>query len=50
MKYLLNIPNLSKTEYRYVIDVLKTGWLSSNGKHNEIAQKNFGKLVKKKYN
>jgi perosamine synthetase len=50
MKYLLNIPNLSKIEKKYVADVLKRGWLSSNGNHNVIAQKTFGRLVKKKYN
>jgi perosamine synthetase len=49
MKYLLNIPNISKKEYGYVTDVLKTNWLSINGKHNKVAEKKFSKLVNKKY-
>ncbi len=49
MKYLLNIPNISSKEHNYVNDVLKKNWLSTNGKHNTIAQKKFCKLVKRKY-
>ena len=41
MKYLLNIPNISSKEHNYVNDVLKKNWLSTNGKHNTIAQKKF---------
>ena len=49
MKYILNIPNISSLEVNYVKDVLKSNWLSSNGKHNQIAEKKFSKLVNKKY-
>ena len=49
MKYILNKPNISSVEKKYILDVLKTGWISSNGKHNVIAEKKFSKLVNKKY-
>lgn len=49
MKYILNKPNISNLEKKYVLDVLKTGWISSNGKHNLEAEKKFSKLVNKKY-
>ena len=49
MKYILNKPNLSSIEKKYILDVLNTGWISSNGKHNLVAEKKFSKLVNKKY-
>ena len=49
MKHILNIPNISKLEKKYVLDVLKNNWLSINGSHNKIAEKKFSKLVNKKY-
>ncbi len=49
MKYILNKPNISLIEKKYVLDVLKSGWISSNGKHNMVAEKKFSKLVNKKY-
>jgi perosamine synthetase len=49
MRYILNKPNITNIEKKYVMDVLKTGWISSNGKHNVIAEKKFSKLVNKKY-
>jgi len=49
MKHLLNIPNISNLEKKYVLDVLKNNWLSINGIHNKIAEKKFSKLVNKKY-
>lgn len=49
MKYSLNIPNISSKEQKYVNDVVKSGWLSSNGKHDIVAKKIFCQLVKKKY-
>ena len=49
MRYILNKPNITNIEKKYVLDVLKTGWISSNGKHNLIAEKKFSKLVNKKY-
>ncbi len=49
MKYILNKPNISSLEKKYVIDVMNSGWISSNGKHNKIAEKKFAKLVNKKY-
>ena len=48
MKHLLNIPNISNLEKKYVLDVLKKNWLSINGIHNKIAEKKFSKLVNKK--
>ena len=47
MKYILNKPNISLIEKKYVLDVLKSGWISSNGKHNMVAEKKFSKLVTK---
>lgn len=47
MKYSLNIPNISSKEQKYVNDVVKSGWLSSNGKHDIVAKKKFCQLVKK---
>ena len=49
MKYLLNIPNISNLEKKYVLDVLKNNWLSINGIHNKISEKKFSKLINKKY-
>ena len=49
MNHLLNIPNISNLEKKYVLDVLKKNWLSINGIHNKIAEKKFSKLVNKKY-
>ncbi len=49
MKYLINSPNISKKEGIYVMDVLKSTWLSSNGFHTKIFEKKFAKTVNRKY-
>tara|TARA_B100000780_G_C21111933_1_gene449427 strand:- start:835 stop:1980 length:1146 start_codon:yes stop_codon:yes gene_type:complete len=49
MKYLINSPNISKKESVYVMDVLKSTWLSSNGYHTKIFEKKFSKTVDRKY-
>ena len=49
MKYSLNLPSLSILEKKYVLDVIKSGWLSSNGTHTQIFQKKFSKLIDRKF-
>ena len=49
MKYPLNIPYISKLEKEYVNDVLKSQWLSINGKHTQIFEKKFSKFLNTKY-
>ena len=49
MKYSLNLPSLSSLEKKYVLDVLKSGWLSSNGTHTQIFQQKFSKIINRKY-
>ena len=41
MKYLINSPNLSNLEKKYVNNVLKSTWLSSNGKHAKEFEKKY---------
>tara|TARA_B100000963_G_scaffold1809_3_gene1370 strand:+ start:11432 stop:12559 length:1128 start_codon:yes stop_codon:yes gene_type:complete len=45
MKYLINSPSLSALEKKYVNDVLKSTWLSSNGKHTLEFEKKVSKLL-----
>ena len=33
MRYFLNKPTTGKLEKKYILDVIKSNWLSSNGKH-----------------
>ena len=49
MKYLINKPNLSNLEKKYVLNALKTTWLSSNGVNTKIFEAKFSKLTKNKY-
>ena len=49
MKYLINSPNISEKEKKYVLDVLKSTWLSSNGYHTKIFENKFSKTVNRKY-
>jgi len=49
MKYLLNIPNISTKEKKYVNDILKSNWLSINGHHTKVFEKKFSKLINRKY-
>ena len=49
MKYLLNIPSITKLEKKYVNDVLNKGWLSAEGEHTKIFEKKLSKLLTVKY-
>ena len=49
MKYLINKPNLSDLEKKYVLNALKTTWLSSNGANTKIFESKFSKFTKNKY-
>lgn len=49
MKYFLNTPSLNNLEKKYILDVLKTTWLSSNGKHTREFEKKFVKFLGLKY-
>ena len=49
MKYSLNKPSQSNLERKYVLDVLKSNWLSSNGKHTIEFEKKFSKFLGLKY-
>ena len=44
-KYRLNEPFLSELETRYVLDVLASNWLSSNGAHTESFERKFASYV-----
>ncbi len=49
MKYNLNKPSQSDLEKKYVLDVLKSNWLSSNGKHTIEFEKKFSKFLGLKF-
>ena len=49
MKYLLNIPSITKLEKKYVNDVLNKGWLSAEGEHTKIFEKKLSKLLTARY-
>ena len=49
IKYFLNIPSITNLEKKYVNDVLKKGWLSSNGEHTNIFEKKFRLFLKRKF-
>jgi len=49
MKYSLNLPSQSKLEKKYILDVLKSNWLSSNGKHTLEFEKKFAKFLGLKF-
>jgi dTDP-4-amino-4,6-dideoxygalactose transaminase len=49
MKYIINKPNLSKLETKYVLSAIKSTWLSSNGKNTRIFENKFSKLTKNKF-
>lgn len=49
MKYLINSPSISSLEKKYVNDVLKSTWLSSNGKHTQAFEKKVCKFLNVKY-
>jgi perosamine synthetase len=41
MKYYLNEPFLTDLEKKYVLEVIESKWLSSNGKHTKIFEEKF---------
>lgn len=49
LKYILNEPSIGKLEERYVRDVLRSNWLSANGKHTRIFQEKFATYVGTKH-
>ena len=49
MKYNLNKPSQSDLEKKYVLDVLKSNWLSSNGRHTIEFEKKFSKFLGLKF-
>ena len=49
MKYIINKPNLSKLEKKYVVEALDSTWLSSNGLNTKIFEKKFSKLTDNKF-
>ena len=49
MKYIINKPNLSNLELRYVSNALKSTWLSSNGKNTKIFEDKFSKFLNIKF-
>ena len=49
MKFAINSPIIGAFEKKYVADVLKKGWLSSNGEHTKIFQKKISKFLKVKH-
>jgi len=49
VKYRLNEPFLEGKEKKYALDVLKSRWLSSRGKHTLIFEEKFAKTIGVKY-
>jgi perosamine synthetase len=49
MKYIINKPNLSSLELKYVSNALKSTWLSSNGTNTKIFEKKFSKFLNTKF-
>jgi len=49
MRYIINKPNLSSLELKYVSSALKSTWLSSNGSNTKIFEKKFSKFLKIKF-
>lgn len=49
MKYLLNVPSITRLERKYVSDVLYKGWLSAEGEHTKIFEKKLSKFLNLKY-
>ncbi len=48
MKIPVSEPVLDGNEYKYVVDCLKSGWISSGGKFTEKFEEKFSKYVKAK--
>lgn len=49
MKYIINKPNLSKLEKKYVLETLSSTWLSSGGKNTKIFEEKFAKYSGNKF-
>ena len=49
MKFILNKPDISGLEKKYVNNVLKGEWLSINGVHTLKYQKKISKIINKKF-
>ena len=49
MKYIINKPNLSKLEKKYVFETLSSTWLSSGGKNTKIFEEKFAKYSGNKF-
>jgi perosamine synthetase len=49
MKYLLNIPYITRLEKKYINQVLESGWLSINGKNTKKFEKKFSNYLNTKY-
>ena len=49
MKYLINTPHISYLEKKYINDVLKSKWLSINGKHTKIFENKISKFLNIKH-
>jgi len=45
MKYIINKPNLSSLEKKYVLEALSSTWLSSGGKNTKIFEEKFAKYL-----
>ena len=45
MRYFLNKPTTGKLEKKYILDVIKSNWLSSNGKHTIEFEKKFSRFL-----
>ena len=49
MKFILNRPDISELEKKYVNDVLRSEWLSINGVHTLKYQKKISKIINKNF-
>ena len=49
MRFTINSPLIEGLEKKYVNNVLKEGWLSSNGEHTKIFEKKISKYLKIKH-
>ena len=45
MKYIINKPNLSSLEKKYVLEAMDSTWLSSGGKNTKIFEERFAKYL-----
>ena len=45
----VNVPKIFKFEKKFILNCLKSGWISSEGNYVKLFEKQFSKFVKKKY-